>query len=117
MVSLRSTPGTFGEPTCSAYDPSVEGRLKLFLGSVDRLLTPPANRPKKVTLTTADIHIEMGPKLWKDGSGKPMGLTLTIPKGMPVGVISSFRHKNFLPRSRCCERVTSHRIRVLYKSI
>jgi hypothetical protein len=83
-------------PACSPYDPSVEGRFKLYKASMQELLNPSARVPKSTRLNQ-NIVIDLGPKLW-DGEGerRVFGFTLTIPQGANAGVLGNFQHKPFV---------------------
>ncbi len=82
-------------PGCWQFDPSVEGRLKLFQSSVESLLNP-GKRETKITRLDRDIVLEIGPRLW-DGKEehKITGLTVVIPKGTPAALLGNFQHKPF----------------------
>ncbi len=82
-------------PGCWQFDPSVEGRLKLFKASIESLLNP-QQRGTKVTLLDHDVVLEVGPRLW-DGEEerKIIGFTLTVPKGTPAALLGNFQHKPF----------------------
>jgi hypothetical protein len=82
-------------PGCWRFDPSVEGRLKLYKASMQSLLNP-SQRGKKVTQLDRDIVLEIGPRLW-DGKEerKILGFTLTVPKGTPAALLGNFQHKPF----------------------
>lgn len=89
------------QPGCLAYDPSVEGRFKLYRLSMDALLNPDKRIPK-VTLLNEDVTLRVGPRLW-DGTDKEklLGFQLTIPaeidgRGVTAGTIGNFRHKAFV---------------------
>lgn len=89
------------QPACFEYDPSVEGRYRLYKMSMQELLNP-AQRIPKVTLLSEDVTLRMGPRLW-DGTAKEMllGFELTIPseidgRGVTAGTIGNFQHKRFI---------------------
>lgn len=89
------------QPACFAYDPSVEGRFRLYKASMDSLLNPAARVPK-VTLLNDDITLRLGPKLW-DGTDKEtlLGFKITIPgeidgRGVTAGTLGNFQHKQFV---------------------
>ena len=88
--------GNPNPPGCWQFDPSVEGRLKLFEASMQSLLNP-ETRGNKVTRLDRDIVLEVGPRLW-DGKDekKILGFTLTVPKGTPAASLGNFQHKPFL---------------------
>lgn len=80
--------------SCTPFDPSVEGRLKLYEQSMDMLLHP-EKRGKKRTLTSEEIRIPVGPRLF-DSNKNNRGFTIVIPKGISVARVGSFRHKEFV---------------------
>ncbi|WP_333858466.1 cytochrome c [Denitromonas sp.] len=89
------------QPACWEYDPSVEGRFKLYKASMDELLNP-AKRIPKVTLLNEDVTLRVGPRLW-DGTEKEklVGFSLTIPavidgRGVNAGTVGNFQHKTFV---------------------
>ncbi len=89
------------QPACFAYDPSVEGRYRLYLESMHALLNP-AQRIPKVTLLNQDVTLRVGPRLW-DGTDKEtlLGFELTIPseidgRGVTAGTLGNFQHKAFI---------------------
>ena len=82
-------------PECFAYDPSVEGRYRLFLASVDELLNPD-RRIAKTTLIDQPIRRAIGPKLWDGESEKLIGIEIEVPAGTPAGLYGSFQHKELL---------------------
>ncbi len=51
------------QPACWQYDPSVEGRFKLYVASMNDLLNP-AQRIPKATQLDHDIVLDIGPRLW-----------------------------------------------------
>jgi hypothetical protein len=77
-------------PPCWVFDPSVEGRYKLFVASMDQLLNP-AKRVPKVTMVQQDVLIELGPRTLHGHQVK--NLKLRIPAGQPAGLLSSFQFK------------------------
>jgi len=89
------------QPACFAYDPSVEGRYRLYKASMHELLNPSERLPK-VTLLNDDITIRVGPRLW-DGTEreKLLGFEITIPaeiegRGVTAGTLGNFQHKRFV---------------------
>lgn len=83
-------------PDCWAYDPSVEGRYKLYKASMDMLLNP-MKRIRKITMLDEPIVLDIGPKLWDDGEEKKLfGFTLEIPAGTAAGLLGNFQHKPFV---------------------
>ncbi len=83
-------------PPCWAFDPSVEGRYKLFKASMAELLTPPENRPRKVTLLDEPIVIEAGPKIWEPIGKRYLQFRITIPKGTPQAMVGNLLYKNLI---------------------
>ena len=82
-------------PGCWAYDPSVEGRFKLYVASMEDLLNP-SKRIPKISHLDKDVQIALGPRLWDGREEKQvLGLTVVIPAGTSVGGLASFRHKDF----------------------
>lgn len=81
-------------PPCWAYDPSVEGRYKLFKASVDELLNPNKRIPK-ITLLDTDVIIDAGPRLFDSGK-EETGISIHIPKGVPTAFVGSLRHKELI---------------------
>jgi len=89
------------QPACFAYDPSVEGRFRLYKASMLELLNA-AQRVPKVTLLNDDIVLRLGPRLW-DGTEKEqlLGFEVRIPaeiqgRGVTAGTLGNFRHKQFI---------------------
>ena len=80
-------------PACWAFDPSVEGRFKLFVASLEDLLWPD-RRVLKRWLTDREIIIDVAPEV-KIGDLET-GLSLKIPKGFPVPMLNSLRYKDML---------------------
>lgn len=81
-------------PPCWPYDPSVDGRFKLFQASMDELLNP-GKRGQKVSLLDEPIRIALGPTTLGDRKVKLKQLKVTIPAGVPAGLLVSFQHKLF----------------------
>ena len=77
-------------PPCVAFDPSVEGRYRLFKASVEELLNPGARLPK-ITLVDQPIIID-GPTF----PGKEQGFELQIPAGIPASIPGNLRHKELV---------------------
>lgn len=83
-------------PACLPYDPSIEGRLKVYKLSMAALLNP-NKRIKKITKLKDDIKIDLGPKILSEGDEKKLfGLNLVIPKGRDVATMGNFQHKPFI---------------------
>jgi hypothetical protein len=83
-------------PPCLAYDPSVEGRFKLFKASMDDLLTPPEKRARKVTLLNEPIIIDPGAKFWDPGKKKFVPFRVVIPAGKPQAIVGNLLYKNLV---------------------
>jgi hypothetical protein len=84
------------QPGCWAYDPSVEGRYKLYKASMQELLYPERRIPK-ITKLDQDIVLDLGPKVWDGHEEKKLfGFTLRIPAGTNAGLLGNFQHKPFI---------------------
>ncbi|WHZ22677.1 MAG: hypothetical protein OJF47_001789 [Nitrospira sp.] len=81
-------------PACWPYDPSVEGRYRLFKASVADLLNP-GKRVPKVTMFNRDVVIRLFPKLSDGNAERYLNATIVFPKGTPASRIGNFRHKEF----------------------
>ena len=77
-------------PPCVTFDPSVEGRYRLFTASVEELLNPSARLPK-ITLVDQPIIID-GPIF----PGETQGFQLQIPAGIPAAIPANLRHKELI---------------------
>ena len=83
-------------PACWAYDPSVDGRFKLYVASMEELLNP-AQRLPKITRFDDDVPIGMGLRVVEDGKEKQVvGLTIVIPRGASSAALVNFQHKRFV---------------------
>ncbi|MEO8628389.1 MAG: cytochrome c [Betaproteobacteria bacterium] len=83
-------------PACSEYDPSVEGRFKLFVASAEELLTPEDKRPRKITTFDTDVRIPVSLRVVEGGSEKQLaGFSVDVPKGTSSSALGSFQHKAF----------------------
>ncbi|MFC3551597.1 hypothetical protein ACFOLC_11315 [Lysobacter cavernae] len=83
-------------PVCWAYDPSVDGRFKLYVASMQAMLNP-ARREPKITRFDLDVPLVAGLRLVEDGQEKQIaGLTIVVPKGSSAGRLGNFQHKQFL---------------------
>jgi hypothetical protein len=78
-------------PDCWQYDPSVEGRYRLYKASMDQLLNPGKRAPKVLTLDE-DMVIDVAPKA--ELLRHTLGLTLRLPKGFPIVAVNSLRYKD-----------------------
>ena len=85
------------QPACVQYDPSVAGRFALYKQSMHELLHP-KERGAKVTLTDADIIVDLGLRVWDGKQEKPLAGFggMTIPMGSQAGFIGGFTHKEFI---------------------
>jgi hypothetical protein len=80
---------------CWKYDPSVEGRFKLYLASMRELLNP-AKRAPKSTKLDQDIVLDIGPRIWDGKEEKKLiGFTVRIEAGAAAGNVGDFQHKSF----------------------
>jgi mono/diheme cytochrome c family protein len=80
-------------PPCVPFDPSVEGRYRLFKDSMDQLLNA-AKRVRKVNLADRDIIVDIAPKVQiKDIEAS---FSIKLPKGTPAVLINSLRYKDML---------------------
>jgi hypothetical protein len=90
-------------PACWKYDPSVEGRYKLYKASMDELLSP-QKRPTKVTSLDSDVVLDIGPRLTLDrnADAATTGISLRLPKTLPGDVLlpsarlGNLRHKELV---------------------
>jgi hypothetical protein len=82
-------------PTCWAFDPSVEGRFRLYKASMEELLNPDKRVPK-VTRFSEEVPIAFGPRLW-DGEKERqvLGFEIVIPSGASAAALGNFQHKRF----------------------
>jgi hypothetical protein len=80
-------------PGCWPFDPSVEGRYKLFVASMEALLWPD-RRPAKRWLADRDLIIDVAPDS-RIGSLE-FGFSLRVPKGFPLLMLNSLRYKDML---------------------
>jgi len=80
-------------PDCVPFDPSVEGRYRLFKASMAELLNP-ATRARKVNVVDEDIIVDIAPNFKiRDFEG---GLSLKLPKGSPAILLNSLRIKDII---------------------
>src|SRR6185503_18700005 len=96
-------------PPCVPYDPSVEGRYRLFKASMEELLNP-KTRIQKITLIDQDVIID-GPTF----PGQEDGFQLQIPKGIPSAIPGNLRHKE-LVEDLVLAKTGVQRLREKYKS-
>lgn len=84
------------QPACWAYDPSVDGRFKLYVASMRELLNP-ARRIPKATKLDQDIVLDIGPRIFDGTAEKRLaGFTVRVPAGATAGNVGNFRHKDFI---------------------
>jgi hypothetical protein len=82
-------------PPCLPYDPSVEGRLKVYKASMEALLNP-KQRGRKIGLLDDDIRVDIGPRAIEAGKEEKLfGLNLVFPKGLRASYFGNFQHKLF----------------------
>ncbi|MBA3966187.1 MAG: cytochrome c [Nitrospirales bacterium] len=87
-------------PDCWAFDPTVEGRFKLFKASMEALLSPDQRIPKVIPLDQ-DIPLPILPKVdiklaLNQSSPLPESLTRSFPKGFPTAKLGNFNYKHFV---------------------
>ena len=83
-------------PACWPYDPSVEGRFKLYVASMEELLSP-GKRVPKITRFDVDVPLPVGLRTVEDGKEKQLvGMTVVLPKGMNTAGLGNFDHKAFV---------------------
>jgi hypothetical protein len=106
-------PGTWtrmpNPPACVPFDPSVEGRYRLFKASMEELLNPKTRLPK-ITLVDQPILID-GPAF----PGQEEGFQLQVPDGIPAAIPGNLRHKE-LVEDLVLAKVDVQRLRAKYKS-
>lgn len=85
------------QPECVRYDPSVEGRFDLYKRSMFELLHP-SERGRKITLTNADLLIDMGIRPLEGKVEKPLGGfgQVKIPIGTSAGYLNGLQHKQLI---------------------
>ncbi|WP_079432800.1 hypothetical protein [Zoogloea sp. LCSB751] len=86
-----------GQPACVRYDPSVEGRFDLYKRSMFELLHP-KERGRKVTLTNADLIVDVGIRPLEGKLEKPLGGfgQARIPMGASAGFLNGLMHKQLI---------------------
>lgn len=83
------------QPACWKYDPSVEGRFKLYVASMKELLNP-GQRIPKATKLDQDIVLDIGPRIWDGKEEKKLvGFTVKVTAGSTAGNVGNFQHKRF----------------------
>ncbi len=100
-------------PPCWAYDPSVDGRWRLYKASMDELLHPD-RRISKMFITGDDIIVDIAPAL-RLGSTET-GLRLLVPRGTPAVMINSLRFKDLIQDLVLIDRDPA-RLAAKYKAI
>src|SRR5512139_926743 len=84
------------QPACWKYDPSVDGRFKLYVASMRDLLNP-AKRIPKSTKLDEDIVLDIGPRIFDGKEEKRLaGFTVRVPAGATAGSVGNFLHKDFI---------------------
>ena len=83
-------------PACWAYDPSVEGRFRLYVASMEELLNP-SQRTPKITRFDVDVPLGLGLRTVEDGKEKQvLGLAIVVPQGTSSAALVNFQHKRFV---------------------
>ena len=82
-------------PPCWVFDPSVEGRLKLYKASMKELLNPSLRIPK-VTGFNSEVTIRLFPKLGDGQVERFVDTAIRFPVGTPAARIGNFRHKELV---------------------
>ena len=90
-------------PPCVPFDPSVEGRYKLYKDSMQDLLNP-ARRLRKVTITDEDIVIDVAPD-FKLG-GVEGGFAIVLPKGKSAGARQAMMY-SVRPKAKVRSRIAN----------
>jgi len=85
------------QPECLRYDPSVEGRFELYKRSMFDLLHP-KERGSKITVTNADLIIDVGIRPLVGNIEKPLGGfgQVKIPAGSSPGFLNGLQHKQLV---------------------
>jgi hypothetical protein len=84
------------QPACWKYDPSVDGRFKLYVASMTDLLNP-SKRVPKATKLDEDIVLDIGPRIFDGKEEKKLiGFTVRVPAGATAGNVGNFQHKAFI---------------------
>jgi hypothetical protein len=82
-------------PPCWVFDPSVEGRFKLYKASMKALLNP-SQRIPKVTGFNSEVTIRLFPKLGDGKIERFIDTAILFPVGTPAARIGNFRHKELV---------------------
>ena len=80
-------------PPCVPFDPSVEGRYKLYKASMEALLYP-NKRLRKEHIVDQDIIIDVAPDVTIGNIHG--GLSIKLPKDLPAVMINSLRYKDMI---------------------
>ncbi len=86
--------GAAQAPACWPFDPSVEGRFKLFKASMEALLNPD-QRIDKMMVLDREMVFDIAPKV-KLGEHLETGLSLRAPKGAPAAALNNLRFKDLI---------------------
>lgn len=81
-------------PPCWKFDPSVEGRYKLYKASMEELLYPDKRIPKIMSFSH-DVVIKLMPKIAEKKVERYISSVIVFPKGTPAARIGNFDHKAF----------------------
>ncbi len=81
-------------PACWPFDPTVEGRFKLYKASMEDLLNP-GKRVPKITRFNRDVVIKLFPKLSDGNIQRYLDAAIVLPSDTPSSRIGNFRHKEF----------------------
>ncbi len=82
-------------PSCWEFDPSVEGRYRLYKASMTALLNPEKRIPK-VTRFNKKVYIKLFPKMKSGKVDKYLDTTIVFPENIPSARLGNFRHKEFV---------------------
>jgi hypothetical protein len=83
-------------PACWPFDPSVDGRFRLYVASMNDLLYPDRRVPK-LSRFNEEVRMALGPRTWDGKEEKQIfGFELVLPAGTAVGALASFQHKAFV---------------------
>ena len=83
-------------PACWPFDPSVDGRFRLYVASMNELLYPDRRVPK-LSRFDQEVRIALGPRTWDGKEEKQIfGFELVLPAGTAVGALASYQHKAFV---------------------
>ena len=82
-------------PACWAFDPTVEGRYKLYKASMMDLLYP-GKRIPKITTFDREVIIKLFPKLPEGDVEQYVDGAIVFPTATPSSRIGNFRHKELI---------------------